>query len=72
MKAIERHYARKSLEQIKLAYNSNSIAQWAKAAELDLNDPEIANLSMQEATQVIQVRLMDKMRRIEELLGDQR
>jgi hypothetical protein len=72
VKAIEKYYARKSLEQIKLAYNSNSITQWAKAAELDLNDPEISNLPMEEATQVIQVRLADKMNRIEQLLGDQK
>lgn len=70
MKAIEKYYAKKSLEQIKLAYNSNSITQWAKAAELDLNDPEISNLPMEEATQVIQVRLADKMKRIAKLLGE--
>jgi len=72
VKAIEKYYARKSLEQIKLAYISNSITQWAKAAELDLNDPQIANLSMEEATQVIQVRLTDKMKRITKLLGEQK
>lgn len=72
MKAIEKYYARKSLEQIQLAYKSNSILEWAKAAELDLNDPEISNLPMEEATQVIQVRLADKMKRIAHLLGEQK
>jgi hypothetical protein len=72
VRAIEKYYAKKSLEQIKLAYDSNSITQWAKAAELDLSDPEIANLSMEEATQVIQVLLADKMKRIKELLGEQK
>lgn len=72
MKFIEKYYAKKSLEQINLALKSNSILQWAKAAELDLNDPKIANLSMEEATQVMQVRLADKVRRIQELLGEQK
>lgn len=72
MKVIEKYYAKKSLEQINLALKSNSILQWAKVAELELNDPKIANLSMEEATQVMQVRLADKVRRIQELLGEQK
>lgn len=72
MRAIERYYAKKSLKQIQFAYKSNSIMEWAKAAELDLNDPEIFNLPMEEATQVIQVRLADKMKRIKQLLGEQK
>lgn len=71
MKFIEKYYAKKSLEEINLALASNSISQWAKAAGLDLNDPEIANLSMQEATQIMQVRIADTVRRIHELLGEQ-
>lgn len=72
MKAIEKYYAKKSLKEINIALTSNSILQWAKAAELDLNDPEIANLSMEEATQIMQVRLADKARRIQQLLGEQK
>jgi hypothetical protein len=72
VRAIEKHYAKKALRQIEIAYESNSIAEWAKAAELDLNDPDISNLSMEEATQVIQVRVADKMKRIAKLLGEQK
>jgi len=68
VKAIEKYYARKSLKKIQMAYSSNSISTWAKASGCNLNDPEFANLSTEEATQVMQVRLADKMRRIEKIL----
>ena len=63
-------WARESLKAIEFrqqlvkAEQSGLITDWAKAAEVDLHDPMFADLSVDDFTDVIQVRLADRLKRI--------
>ena len=72
MKALERHYAKKNFRQIEAALKSGRIADIAKALDIDLSDPEWSNMSFIEAEQVMQVRLQNKVKRLQELMGEQK
>jgi hypothetical protein len=69
MKALEKYYAKKNMAQIKAALNSpRMIADLAKALDIDLNDPEWSNMPFTEASQVMQVRVADRVRRYNQLM----
>lgn len=71
MKALEKYYAKKNMTQIQAALNSpQMIADLAKALDIDLNDPEWSNMPFTEASQVMQVRVADRVRRYRELNGE--
>lgn len=71
MKAIERHLAKKNIKQIEAAIKSKSIAQMAEALDINLDDPDWADMHFKEASQIMQVRLANKIKRYKELMGDQ-
>lgn len=51
-------------QQLVKAEQSGLITDWAKAAEIDLYDPMFADLSVDDFTDVIQVRLADRLKTI--------
>ena len=63
-------WANEALEAIRFrqelakADQSGLITDWAKAAQIEINDPMFADLSVNEFTDVVQVRLADRVRRI--------
>lgn len=74
MKAVEKYYAKKNISQIQAALNSrNMIDDLTKALDIDLNDPEWANMPATEAFQIMEVRVADRIRRYQELIkGEQK
>lgn len=72
MRSIERRMARKNLQQIDAAVKARKIAPLAKALDIDVNDPEWANISATEFFQVAQVRIADRIKRYQELTGEQK
>jgi len=72
VKALERHFAKKNIKQIQAAMESGRIADMAKALDIDLADPEWSDMSFIEASQIMQVRLANKVKRFQELTGGQK
>jgi len=71
-KAIEKHYAKKNIRQIEAALKSRKIADMAKALDIDLTDSDWSNMPFSEASQVMQVRLQNKVKRFQELMEGQK
>ena len=67
MKRAERYYARKKVNEIQRASNAKSLNAIAKAAGVDLTDPEFANLPAQEAMDIIEYRIKRMLNRAIEL-----
>lgn len=51
-------------QELAKADQSGLITDWARAAQIDINDPMFADLTINEFTDVVQVRLADRIRRI--------
>ena len=72
MKAIEKRIARKNLREIDAAIKARKIEPLAKALDINLDDPEWANMKASEFFQVMQVRIADRITRYQELTGEQK
>lgn len=72
MSRLEKHFAKKNMKQIYAALQSGKISDMAKALDIDLNNPEWANMPFTEASQIMQVRLADRVKRYLELEGEQK
>lgn len=70
MKALEKHFAKKNMREIQAAIESGKIADMAKALDIDLADPEWSDMPFTEASQTMQVRLANKVKRFQELMGE--
>lgn len=51
-------------QELVRAEKSGLIIDWAKAAQIDINDPMFADLSLNEFTDVVQVRIADRVKKI--------
>ncbi len=51
-------------QELVKAEKSGLITDWAKAAQIDLTDPMFADLTVNEFTDVVQVRLADRVKKI--------
>ena len=51
-------------QKVAKANQSGLITDWAEAAEIDLNDPMFADLTVEQFTDVVRVRLADRVRLI--------
>ena len=51
-------------QKVAKANQSGLITDWAEAAEIDLNDPMFADLTVEQFTDVVRVRLADRLRLI--------
>ena len=67
MKFLENYFADRKLTEIKFAMQTMKIKDLAKAADVSLSDPMFAELPIEEAFQVLLVRINDRVKRILEL-----
>lgn len=65
MSLLLKFVANKKLKEIQSAMQSGNLLELTKAADMDLNDPMFAEMSMDEGLEVIRVRLADRLKEIE-------
>ena len=51
-------------QELVKAEKSGLITDWAKAAQIDIHDPMFADLSVSEFTDVVRVRIADRVKKI--------
>ena len=72
MTLLLKFMANKKLKEIEIAMQSGSVRDLAKAADMDLSDPMFSEMTIDEAFDVITVRLADRLEAIKQIRGVQK